>query len=169
MKSKILLVIALGIFSVNAFAQSGEARKVDNFGYLPCGDFMGHLDAALSEQFYNPGSKIYVLYYEGKYHRSNVWNKKLKRFETKLVAPRQGNALKFAKEVVLYAKSRKFDVNKIVLVNGGHREELTLEMWIVPNGAAAPRAAPTVDKKDVIFSKGNALRNRKCWKIYDGY
>jgi hypothetical protein len=31
-----------------------------------------------------------------------------------------------------------------VIVNGGFREEDNVELWVVPSGAAAPQATPTV-------------------------
>ncbi len=44
---------------------------------------------------------------------------------------------------------RGIDGSRIVMVNGGFREGDSVELWIVPTGAAAPRATPTVQAGDV--------------------
>jgi len=40
-----------------------------------------------------------------------------------------------------------------VIVNGGFRENDNVELWIVPAGAEAPRATPTVQAGEVKPSK----------------
>ena len=56
----------------------------------------------------------------------------------------------------LLARSRDYlvsqrgvDAARIVLVNGGFREEDCTEMWVVPRGATTPQASPTVLPGDV--------------------
>ncbi len=44
---------------------------------------------------------------------------------------------------------RGIDASRLVVVNGGFREEDRVELWVVPSGAAAPRATPTVQAGDV--------------------
>jgi hypothetical protein len=39
---------------------------------------------------------------------------------------------------------RGIDASRLVIVNGGFREEDNVELWVVPSGAAAPQATPTV-------------------------
>jgi len=46
-------------------------------------------------------------------------------------------------------KQRGIDGSRIVVINGGFREGDSVELWIVPSGAAAPRATPTVQAGDV--------------------
>jgi hypothetical protein len=36
-----------------------------------------------------------------------------------------------------------------VTVDGGFREDLTVELWIVPSGATPPENSPTVDPSEV--------------------
>jgi len=43
---------------------------------------------------------------------------------------------------------RGIDQSRIVVVNGGFREEDCVELWVVPSGATAPVATPTVDAGD---------------------
>jgi len=44
---------------------------------------------------------------------------------------------------------RSIDASRITIVNGGFREADDVELWIVPSGAAAPVATPTVQAGDV--------------------
>ena len=44
---------------------------------------------------------------------------------------------------------RGIDGSRIVVVNGGFREGDSVELWVVPAGAATPRATPTVQAGDV--------------------
>ena len=49
---------------------------------------------------------------------------------------------------------RGVSTDRIVMMNGGYREESTVELWLAPRGESAPTAAPTVSAKDVKFRKG---------------
>ena len=44
---------------------------------------------------------------------------------------------------------RAIDDSRITIVNGGFREGDSVELWIVPSGAAPPRATPTVQAGEV--------------------
>ena len=48
---------------------------------------------------------------------------------------------------------RGIDASRFTVVNGGFREEDSVELWIVPSGAAPPRATPTVQASDVYRRK----------------
>ena len=53
---------------------------------------------------------------------------------------------------------RGIDASRLVVVNGGFREEDSVELWIVPSGATAPQATPTVQAGEV--KPGKKLRRR---------
>ena len=44
---------------------------------------------------------------------------------------------------------RGIDASRLSVVNGGYREEDSVELWIVPSGAAPPQATPTVQAGEV--------------------
>ena len=44
---------------------------------------------------------------------------------------------------------RGIDASRIVMSNGGFREEDCVEVWLVPQGAAPPHPSPTVDPSEV--------------------
>ena len=41
----------------------------------------------------------------------------------------------------------------IATIDGGYREEIAHELWLVPIGADAPRPSPTIAAKDIVFPK----------------
>jgi hypothetical protein len=60
-----------------------------------------------------------------------------------------GEAQALADRTKKYLVSRGIDESRLVTVDGGFREQLTTELWLVPPGAAPPQAEPTVDPKEV--------------------
>jgi hypothetical protein len=44
---------------------------------------------------------------------------------------------------------RRIDASRIILVNGGFRENDVVEVWIVPQGAVVPQASPTLQPGDI--------------------
>jgi hypothetical protein len=162
------LALILSIFSAGVFAQA-KAEKVDEFSWVPCGDFMSRAGNILLNQQEVPGSKIYVIYYEGRSKTVSVWNKKLKKHEEKGIGPIKGEALNYAKGLGLFlGNAYKFDTSHIVLIDGRYMEEMEIEVWMAPPGAAPPKPSPTVDEKDVVFRKGKLGPPRDCTHTYDG-
>ena len=53
---------------------------------------------------------------------------------------------------------RGIDASRVVVVNGGFREEDNVELWIVPSGAAAPQPTPTVQAGEVNSGKAKGRR-----------
>ena len=46
-------------------------------------------------------------------------------------------------------------------MDGGYRENLTVELWIVPQGATAPTASPTVDPSEIKATPAPRPRGRR--------
>jgi hypothetical protein len=57
--------------------------------------------------------------------------------------------------------NRGIDQSRIVVLNGGFREEDCVELWIVPRGATPPQPTPTVQAGDVRPAGGTAPRRRR--------
>lgn len=55
---------------------------------------------------------------------------------------------------------RGIDASRIILVNGGFREENCVEVWIVPQGAALPRPSPTVQPGELKPAPATRPRTR---------
>ena len=56
---------------------------------------------------------------------------------------------------------RGIDAGRIVLVNGGFREEDCVEVWIVPRGATTPQPSPTVQPSEVRPTNATPSRRRR--------
>ena len=170
MKNICLALACVLSFALSTFAQAKEARKVDEFGFVTCGSLMARANFFFQEYLNTPGSKLYVIYYEGKQYRTNVWNKKLGKYETKWGNPRRGEAFVRAQEIRIYLKNEhSLDEKNIIMIDGGYREEFFQEIWVVPDKAKIPAPTPTLKEKDITFEKGKSPHSRDCSKAYDGY
>lgn len=56
---------------------------------------------------------------------------------------------------------RGIDPSRIVVVNGGFKEEDCVELWIVPSGATPPQPSPTVQPGDVNPPRETPSRRRR--------
>lgn len=169
---KILLGLVFFVFpAVNVFGQSKEARKIDEFGIIPCGHFNALIYSAYAAIKEAPEAKLHVIYYgEGRAQTGSTLNGKTKRPEKKLFYPHRLDALNRAKEVPLNLRlAHNLAEDKVVLIDGGFREDFELEIWLVPKDSAPPRPTPTVDEKDVKFRKGKPHPPRACARAYDMY
>jgi hypothetical protein len=101
-------------------------KRFDEFPSVAFDDDKARLDNLAIELQNNPGAQGYVIAYSGRRSRPGQ-------------ADRMGErALKYLSE------ERGIGRNRLVYINGGHRENVTYELWLVPQGAEAPRPTPTV-------------------------
>lgn len=56
---------------------------------------------------------------------------------------------------------RNIDPARLIVLNGGFREEDCVELWIVPSGAAPPQPTPTVQAGDVRPPRETPRRRRR--------
>jgi hypothetical protein len=56
---------------------------------------------------------------------------------------------------------RGIDASRIILINGGFREEDCVELWVVPRGATPPKPSPTVRAGDVRPARPPAAKTRR--------
>ncbi len=168
MKSKFLTIIfCYFVLVASVFAQANEAKQIDEFGYIPCGDFMARGQVAFQEQEKIPDSKIYVIYYEGRHYFSSAWNKETKSYDIKYINPRRGDALSRANEMKIFLNTFPgFSNDNLVIINGGYKEKFILEVWIVPKNAKEPIPTPTIEEKDIKFRKGKPFKSRDISKCY---
>ncbi|MDQ3685502.1 MAG: hypothetical protein M3430_07850 [Acidobacteriota bacterium] len=76
-----------------------------------------------------PNARAYIIGYKGKRALSKPFRSYLDQVE---------NWLNFAEGVPR---------EKIVVIDGGYRDQPIIELWIVPEGAAAPEPSPTFSPK----------------------
>ena len=151
-----LLIIVLCVFV--AEAQPGttpsEARRVDEFGDVLCEDEMARLDNFANELQNDPDVQGYIVFYGGKRQRDPT------RHAARLALPRRGEAEARAARLQPYLHDRRgVDSKRIVVVNGGYREQWTAELWIVPKGANPPIPTPTFKPREIRF-RGGRIKKR---------
>jgi len=114
----------MAVFAIGAFAQTLE--KIDEYGAVNAEVESARLDAFTVAVHNGPDNKGYVIVYGGS-GRGNSAKSIIKRTRHYLV------------------KIRRIDAAHLVTINGGRRESQTVELWLVPPGAAPP--TPTVKTK----------------------
>lgn len=108
-----------------------KARKVDEYGNIKFNDEKARLDNYAIELQNDPTAQGYLVCYGGRTGRTGEAQRRCDRAKNYLVS------------------TRGIDASRVVTVDGGFREELTVELWVVPSGATPPAAAPTVDPSEV--------------------
>jgi hypothetical protein len=117
-------------------------RKFDEYGNIRFNDEKARLDNFAIALQNEPGSQGYIIAYGGRRGTAG---------EAQARADRAKNYL---------VNTRGIDAGRLVTVDGGYREDLTVELWIVPTGATPPAASPTVDASEVQIVKPRARRRR---------
>lgn len=114
-------------------SQFKHAKKLDEYSYgtgrgMRVGndcDVDAHLDNFAYYLKQEPGSRGYMIYYRGK--------RKVSKY------------FAYDPEWQFSQLNKEWGMEKgrIVLMDGGYRNEAMMELWIVPEGADAPKPAPT--------------------------
>ncbi|MDQ3748426.1 MAG: hypothetical protein M3367_05320 [Acidobacteriota bacterium] len=138
----------------SASAQTKEARKIDEFGVIPCGDFRSRLDNFLAKLQNELRSKGFVIVYEGKYSYQIYDQYPKTKLKTYLPAFGESN---YRTQIMMnHFKFRNFPSDKYLFISGGYRENHAVELWIIPNGATPPKPTPTLDK--INYRKGKPIK-----------
>jgi len=155
MKKQFFSFLLIISFVCGAAAQETRvAEKFEEFGELECEGLRGRLDNFLVHLRNTPTAEGFVIVYEGKYSRpiyDRQGNLKYKDY-----LPAVGEAKYRTKVMSNHFKLRRFPADRISIIDGGFRENFTVEFWIVPAGAKPPAASPTLDK--VKYRKGKPAR-----------
>ena len=134
------LVISLPIFLIGAQqnqSQSNVSRKLDEYSYgsgsgMRVGndcDVDAHLDNFAHFLKQEPSSRGYMIFYRGK------------RKSPKYFA--YDPEWQFSKLNLEWGLEK----GRVFLVDGGYRNEQMMELWIVPEGADAPKPSPSIIPK----------------------
>lgn len=122
--------LAALVFFVGVVQAAGQekARKVDEYGAINSGNELARIDNYAIELQNDPPSKGYIITYGGRKSTAAIAKARSQRVWKWLV------------------QERGLLDSRLVVIDGGYREEPTTELWIVPNGATPPTATPTVVK-----------------------
>jgi hypothetical protein len=119
------------------------ARLFDQYGNIAFNDEKARLDNYAIQLQNEPGAQGYIVVYGGRRGRANEAQARADRAKDYMV------------------NTRGVDPGRIVTVDGGYREDLTVELWIVPTGATPPTASPTLQQSDVTIITGGTGRSRR--------
>ena len=117
------------------------AREFDECNSCSLDDQKARLDNLAVELQNDPSTRAYILAYGGRMSPLGQVEKLMSRSRDYLIT------------------QRGIDASRIVVVNGGFREEDSVELWLVPSGAAAPKPTPTVQAGDVNPGKTRRRKN----------
>jgi len=107
-----------------------EARKLDEYGVIKPEEENKRLDAFMIELQNDPTAQGFIFAYGGRAGRADDAEKAAAKAENYLVS------------------KRGLDAFRLLIIDGGLREQLTVELWIVPSGADMPEPTPTVKPGD---------------------
>jgi hypothetical protein len=116
------------------------AREFDECDNCTFDDQKARLDNLAVELQNDPTTTAYIIAYGGR------------------TSPISQVELLMTRARAYLTNERAIDGSRIVTINGGFREVDSVELWVVPRGAAAPRATPTVQAGEV---KPAATRRRR--------
>jgi hypothetical protein len=117
------------------------AREFDECNSCSLDDQKARLDNLAVELQNDPSTRAYILAYGGRMSPLGQVEKLMSRSRDYLIT------------------QRGIDASRIEVVNGGFREEDSVELWIVPSGAAAPKPTPTVQAGEVNPGKPARRKN----------
>lgn len=107
------------------------AREFDECNSCTFDDQKARLDNLAVELQNDPSTRAYVIAYGGRMSPVGQVEKLMSRAREYLVT------------------QRGIDASRLVVVNGGFREDDNVELWVVPSGASAPQATPTVQAGEI--------------------
>jgi hypothetical protein len=136
----------------NAVGQRPGAQKFYEFGWVPCEQLRAILDNYLAELQSRPRTTGYIYVYEGKF-TDRVYRRKSSIEVVR--SPVLGEASYRTGVYRQHFNFRKIPADRYLFVDGGYRENFSVELWIVPDGAKPPVATPTLSK--MAFRKGNVV------------
>ena len=111
------------------------AREFDECDNCTFDDQKARLDNLAVELQNDPSTRAYVIAYGGKMSPVGQVEKLMSRAREYLVT------------------QRGIDASRLVVVNGGFREDDSVELWVVPSGASAPQPTPTVQAGEIKRKK----------------
>jgi hypothetical protein len=125
--------------------RENPAREFDTCCNCTFDDQKARLDNLAVELQNDPSTTGYIIAYAGRGSRAGEAN-------------RLG-----ARSLEYLTGQRGIDKSRIVVMNGGYREQDCVELWIVPRGATPPQPRPTVQAGDVKpVREAPAVRARRA-------
>jgi hypothetical protein len=113
-----------------------QTHKVDEFSGAGWESAMAHLDSFVVELQNNPNEVGVVMVYGGNHRRrgeAKAWSACIKDYLT---------------------KRRGIPANRLIMIDGGYRQTLTVELWRTADRKFLPSPSAQIKLKSVRFTKG---------------
>lgn len=137
------------VLSGNLFAANTSCRAFDQFTDVNCEDLSARLDNFAVTLANEPVAQATIIVYEGDYRRGRK--------------PRFGEAQAYAARIKDYlVNHRGVDSNRITIVDGGVREEFTVQLYACPVNLN-PTPYPTLELLDIKFRRGKIYKREYRW------
>ncbi len=120
------------------------AAKADEFGELAVekeNERLAYLSGALAQT----DDQLYIIAYAGRTNARGYAATALRRMRTQLT-------------------ETGFDAGRVMVMDGGFREQPAFELWVVPQGAEAPKPSPTVDRREIVYPRATPAPSRRVGK-----
>ncbi|MBV8857420.1 MAG: hypothetical protein JOZ02_10850 [Acidobacteria bacterium] len=150
MQSIHLLIISVCIIlQTNSAFVYDSPLLFDRFGHVRCKEEVVRLDNYIEALKGKPDTAAIIIGYGG-------------RNDTK-----RNEIVSRLLGIKNYLIKSKISNNRIIILNGGYREELNIELWILPNKENATLLLhSTIRSQDVRFKKGRANKlGYKCKEV----
>lgn len=118
--------------------------EIDEFGETNCEQELGILDNLSVGLQAEPLAQGYIIVYGGKRGKRNEAKARAARMKAYLV------------------QTRGLSTNRIFIIDGGFRETISTELWLIEKGKNLPVPTPTVNRKEVRFKGTARIINRSC-------
>ena len=128
-KKSIFLIFAVCFIFLSTLSVFSQ-RLIDSFEYANAEESMARIDGFMIEMQNNPNATAYFIIYGGKVNK-------------------KGEVDVHIKQLPDYLKLRGFDKDRIIIINGGFREKLSWDFWLVNPGEEPPEPESTVKPKNV--------------------
>lgn len=106
-------------------------RLFDQYGNIAFKDEKARLDNFAIQLQQEPGAQGYIIAYGGRVTFAGQARERAERAKNYL------------------NKQYNFADGRVITMDGGYREDLTVELWVIPQGLTAPTASPTLRPEDV--------------------
>jgi hypothetical protein len=125
----LLALLAIAVLCLSAAAQE-KAILVDSFTFTNGEDGNARIDMLRLQLDSSPQSAGLVIVYGGKRGKRGEIEAHIRGINKVFV-------------------TKGIDHMRTPVINGGYREKLTVEFWLIPPGADTPKPTPTVERKKV--------------------
>ncbi len=116
--------------------------KLDEFSHLPYSDIAARMDSYFYQIANEPDATVYIIIYGGR--QSNKKD--------------AAAVLRSLRQIISF---RKYDPSRIKIVDGGFREGMFVEVYLLTAGVEPPKPTPTLNSDFVVEPKRKVTKRRK--------